>query len=171
MDDTPARTRNTKFTPETCAIILEAIGLHGLPISTACEAAGIAPTTYQRWITRGREQKRGRYASFVADIDQALAQFQRIHADRIIAASTGVATTKTSVKEHPDGSITREVVETTSFDWRASAWLLERRFPDWNQKLKTEQNVNVTGGPVTKVIFETVPIPPEMLAIDDYAEG
>ena len=41
----------TKFTPATREIILDAIGNHGLPITTACEAAGISPTTYQKCST------------------------------------------------------------------------------------------------------------------------
>ena len=48
--------------------------------------------------------------------------------------------------------------------------MLERRFPEWNQKLQTEQNVTVNQ-PVTKVVFEVVPIPAEMRELDDYAAG
>ena len=161
----------TKFNDDTRAIILDAIGNHGLPIKTACEAAGMSPTTYNAWLKKGREQKRGRFVEFVRDIDEALAKFQRIHAQRVIDAATkGSTTTRVSVKQLPDGSILRETVETNQADWRAAAWLLERRFPEWNQKLQTEQNVNVNA-PVTKVVFETVPIPPEMRELDDYITG
>ena len=161
----------TKFTDDTRTIILDAIGNHGLPITTACEAAGISPTTYQTWLRNGREQKKGQFVEFVRDIDEALAKFQQIHAQRVIDAATkGVTTLRHSVKQYADGSIVDETVETNQTDWRAAAWLLERRFPEWNQKLQTEQNVTVNQ-PVTKVVFEVVPIPPEMRELDDYAAG
>lgn len=36
-----------------------------------------------------------------------------------------------------------------SKDWRASAWILERRYETWNrkEKIETEQNIKFTGAP------------------------
>jgi hypothetical protein len=94
----------TKFTPETVHTLLSGIRA-GLPYRLAAEAAGISETTFTEWqagrLPRGAD--RALKASFPGQLTRA----------------RGESALRLS------GLISRAATD----DWRAAAWLLERRFP------------------------------------------
>ena len=81
----------------------------GTLVENAILRAGICRATWTNWKTRGRKEKTGIYADFLAAIKKAQADFESIYLNEI-----GVAAR--SRKAHPN--------------WTAAAWLLERCFPE-----------------------------------------
>lgn len=93
--------RKTKFSPQLGKAILEALS-KGASIQMACDYAGIGRSTYYSWKNKGEAQKSGQLKTFVDDVARASAQGGVHHLGRIYEASER--------------------------DWRASAWILERRW-------------------------------------------
>jgi hypothetical protein len=96
--------RPTKFTATTVDAVLAGIRA-GLPYRLAAEAAGISESTFHEW-QRGqfpRGADKALKAEFLASLTRAQGQ----------SALRLTAMISTAAKD----------------DWRASAWLLERRFP------------------------------------------
>jgi transposase len=81
--------------------VARAIAL-GMTQTDAARAAGVQPRTFESWLEKGRAGNPA-YARIVDPIDNARALGQRSLADRIAKASNK--------------------------DWRAAAWILERRHP------------------------------------------
>lgn len=96
--------RPSKFTPERCANIIDAIS-HRVPYEFAAEANGICETTLYEWIATGKQHRRegfdSPYTVFAEAIKRAEMQKIREHTDMIAAK--------------PER-------------WQADAWLLERRW-------------------------------------------
>jgi len=96
--------RPSKFTPERCAAIIDAIS-HRIPYEYAAEANGIVEKTLYNWLDTAREhQKEGidsEYTSFLQAIKRA--EMQRI-------------------REHS------EIISARPERWQADAWMLERRW-------------------------------------------
>ncbi len=96
--------RPTKFTPERCAAIIDAIS-HRIPYEYAAEANGICEDTLYEWLKIGRKHRAERidsdYTRFSESIKRAEMTRMRGHLD-IIA-------------ERPER-------------WQADAWILERRW-------------------------------------------
>ena len=107
--------RPTKLTKEVSAAICESVKI-GATYEDAAGAAGIAYSTYNEWVQRGKAEKRGVYAEFVEALDIANAECGRNMAHVIQqAAAKG--------------------------DWKAAeSWLRRRRRADWGD------NVDVTSG-------------------------
>jgi hypothetical protein len=81
----------------------------GLTYARAAQACGIGYSTFKQWMARGRKEKRGIYADFAAAIKKADAVCEGWHLENI---------RKHAVKS-----------------WQASAWTLERKFPDrWTKR-------------------------------------
>jgi hypothetical protein len=83
----------------------------GSPIPQACKAAGVSWNTAKVWLAKGREGKRP-YVDFYNAVEQAQAAW--------VCAST-LRVTKAGAK-----------------DWKASAWLLERRVESFRPPAKVE---------------------------------
>ena len=96
--------RPTKFTTETVATVLAGIRA-GLPYRLAAEAAGIHYDTFNEW-KQGRFP-RGADRQLRTEFSDQLTRAQGESARRLTALISTAATN----------------------DWRAAAWLLERRFP------------------------------------------
>ena len=94
----------TKFTNETVNTLMVGIRA-GLPFRLAAEAAGISETTFGDW-QRGK-LPRG--------------------ADRALKASFPLQLTR--ARGESALRLTALISTAASTDWRAAAWLLERRFP------------------------------------------
>jgi hypothetical protein len=109
--------RPTKFTSTTVAHLLTAIRA-GLPYRLAAEAAGISETTFHEW-QRG-EFPRGADKHLKAQFSEELTRARGESALRLMGVINQAA---------PD-------------DWRAAAWILERRFPQDFGK----QVLELTGG-------------------------
>jgi len=108
--------RPSKLTPELqekiCGYIAE-----GNTIENSCAAVGISSGCYRQWMIKGREQKSGKYFTFLTAVKKAEAKAQARYVKIIHDAS-----------------------ETT---WTAAAWWLERKYPaQWGRKQRHE----ISGG-------------------------
>lgn len=92
----------------------------GAPLTTACVASGVSWNTAKVWMSKGRKGLEP-YAEFVSAVKQAKAAW---------ACAATMRITKAGQE-----------------DWRASAWLLERRMKEFARPSKVELsgNVNVAG--------------------------
>jgi len=110
--------RPSKLTPEVQEKIARAIRAGNYP-EVAARHAGIHPATYYRWMERGELEgdapEDDPYRSFRAEVERALADAEAGEVGLIIqSAKAG--------------------------DWRAAAWLLERRFGErWGRRERVEQ--------------------------------
>jgi hypothetical protein len=130
--------RPSKLTPKTANMIVLALE-SGASIRLACKAAGIDKATYHRWLERGQaEQDRQDTAHDALDnLPRRAAKKRREAAQR-------------ACQPHPDEEPFREFCDRAmcahargdvellgriraaarAGDWRAAAWLAERRIPE-----------------------------------------
>lgn len=109
--------RPTDCTPEVTAAVCEQLR-EGLSISSACAAAGIDRSTYHRWIARGDEGPP--FSDFRAETTRARHDGNRV--------------------------LERTIRSAALDDWRAAAWMLERKAPeDWSKRTEIS---GPDGGPV-----------------------
>ncbi len=101
------RGRPSKLNPERVETICGAIK-RGLSQKTAAQLAGISEATLQGWIAKGRQAPHGQYVEFLKKLEGARGEGEKELVDIIKAA----------VNANGDA------------DWRAAAWLLERRWRD-----------------------------------------
>jgi len=98
--------RGSKFSEEIVRKLIASIQA-GNYIETACRYAGISHTTFYRWLEKGEKSRSGKFRDFVRQIEEALAISEQKMVLEINKAE----------------------------DWRAKAWLLERRFPErWGRR-------------------------------------
>lgn len=114
--------RPHKFTPENVDRVLEGIR-SGLPIHLACSAAGVAETQFYEW-QRG-EYPRGSDKRLKEQFQEELTRAKGESALRNIDIISKAA----------------------NADWRAAAWILERRFPQDFGKQALEIT-GADGGPI-----------------------
>ena len=125
--------RPTKLTPEVQDLIVDGINA-GLTFGLTCARAGVNPATFYRWLEKGETAKSGVYSEFCDTVSRAKAD----SALRLVSQITLQAPT----------------------DWRAAAFLLERRFPD--DYGKRSEITGKDGGPVkveakTQHVFQPTP--------------
>ena len=125
--------RPTKLTPDVQELIVDGINA-GLTFGLTCARAGVNPATFYRWLEKGETAKSGVYSEFCDAVERAKAD----SALRLVSQITLQAPT----------------------DWRAAAFMLERRFPDDYGK-RTEVT-GKDGGPVkvdakTQHVFQPTP--------------
>ncbi len=97
---TKKKGRPTKFTKERKERIIKAIAA-GCTYEMAADYAGISRTTLWGWLRKGEDPKQKSYCTFLNDVKSAEIEGAMVHLGTITAAS--------------------------SKDWKASAWMLERR--------------------------------------------
>jgi transposase-like protein len=125
--------------PKRIQAYLQALRL-GMTRSKAAHAVGLVPDTVREWIKRGEgtdkrpDRPDGRYAKFVAQVEEAEAGCIKEALEKIVNAS----------KDHNH--------------WTAAAWLLERIAP---QAYGRKQTTKVEGqvAHVTTYTFAEPPIP------------
>jgi transposase len=106
--------RPSKLIPEIKTKLLKALAA-GNHYEPACAYAGISYQTFRNWMKRGETASRGEYLEFFETVQGAIAQ--------------GEIASVAKIKKAEDS------------DWRAAAWMLERRHPDrWasTQRVKLE---------------------------------
>lgn len=96
--------RPSKFTPERCASIIDAIS-HRIPYEMAAEANGISASTLYEWLKIGNEQRE-----------------QGMETDYTIFSEALKRAEMQKVREHTD------MIAAKPERWQADAWLLERRW-------------------------------------------
>jgi hypothetical protein len=95
----------------------------------ACKFAGVSYSTFRTWMVAGE----------AADADAAMQAFvRRIHQAEATAAVRDLA----------------RIHEAAAHDWRAAAWLLERRFPESYGKQVLEQRHTGAGAPAVQVLVQ-----------------
>lgn len=112
----------TKLTPQLQEIIGNNITL-GMPLKFAAEAAGITEVTFYNWLKRGEAESKGQFFEFAEHVKACKAKAVQLHLKLITKAAT-------------DGS------------WQASAWILERRYPEEfgrKDRLELDANMNHSG--------------------------
>jgi hypothetical protein len=88
-------------------------------LETAATYAGVDESTLHRWLKRGRRKRKGSYHDLAVAFDKAVADSEVLGVARITKAAN-------------DGS------------WQASAWLLERRFPEnWGRRERREIKADI----------------------------
>ncbi len=97
---TKKKGRPSKFTKERKERIIKAIAA-GCTYEMAADYAGISRTTLWGWLRKGEDPKQKSYCTFLNDVKSAEIEGAMVHLGTITAAS--------------------------SKDWKASAWMLERR--------------------------------------------
>ena len=122
--------RPTKLTPEVQDLIVDGINA-GLTFRLTCARAGVNPGTFYRWLEKGEAAQTGVYREFCDAVERAKAD----SALRLVSQITLQAPT----------------------DWRAAAFMLERRFPE--DYGKRTEITGKDGGPVevdtkTKHVFQ-----------------
>lgn len=100
----PGPGRPTKLTPE----LQERVAAHvaaGAYVETAVAACGISKTSFYEWLRRGAEENEGPHREFLDAVEKAQAEAELKDLENITRAAA-------------EGN------------WQASAWRLERKFPD-----------------------------------------
>jgi len=107
--------RTIKITQETTEAICSAL-IRGASKEAAAAAASISLRTFNRWLSRAREEGAPEdLISFADEVEEAMNRAEIHLLEKIRAAE----------------------------DWRASAWILSRRFPDrWSEKRSVEVSTN-----------------------------
>ena len=109
--------RPTDCTPEVTEIVCRELRL-GLSIASACAAAGITKTSYYEY-----HQRAGEGTPF-----------------SVFAAAT------TKARSEGTRGLEHTVRKAAVGDWRAAAWMLERKAPeDWSKRTEI---TGVNGGPI-----------------------
>ena len=112
--------RPTKLTPDVQERIVQALRA-GNYADAAVRSAGIATSTFYRWLERGEDETTGIYREFRDAVRLAEAEAE-VHAVAVIRRAM------------PD-------------DWRAAMTYLERRHPDRWRRRQTTEVTGVDGGP------------------------
>jgi len=148
----PRRTgRRPKLTEELQQRILVAVRA-GVGIEESFRLAGIGVTTGHEWVRRGRGQDKTRqtaplYAKFAQALEKALAEDEAARIARINAAGRGGAVVYTRTVTTTKGETISET-RTTSPQWQADAWYLERKHPQrWALRSRFEHS-GPDGGPI-----------------------
>lgn len=118
--------RPSKLTPEVEARYLQAIRV-GSTRADAAALCGLDRRTVERWMQRAEEQPTSEYAAFAARVHEA-------DAHGVAAALAHI--TKASQK-----------------DWRAAAWMVERRRPEAYGKRETVKHEGSVDAPVVVDIW------------------
>lgn len=125
-----------KLTAEIEAKILSALRV-GSPLNTAAAYAAVAPSTFNLWLRQGRDGRQP-FKRLVDEIDLAIADGKMRHLVRIDQGADK--------------------------DWRAAAWLLERRFPtEFGEK--TQSEITVQARPFIDVSKLTITEQQTLLAL------
>lgn len=92
---------------------------HGLNITDCANLCNISRQTLHDWLDKGKKAKSGKYKKFYERFQKANTKFKFYHLDKI----------------------------TKNDSWQASAWILERTFPEeFGKKDKVDVNGNVDVG-------------------------
>ena len=152
--------RPTKLTSELQSRIVQAIQA-GNYIETAAAYAGISKNTLFDWLRRGAREKervagkpRARvrkeeapYVEFSDSVEKALAEAEVRDVVNVMKAADGG-------------------------QWQASAWRLERKFPDrWGHKAKIQQEISGPGGqPVSVAVDLSVLTDEELRSLESITK-
>ena len=148
--------RPSKLTPELRADLCRQIEAGATQIDAAA-CAGIHRATFQRWKAAGRKARSGQFRDFYDALKRAEAGFRMTHLQRIANSDPEV---ETRTRER-DGKVLETIKITRPPDWRRSAWLLERRYPEEFSRRHVKVDADVkTEEPPDRQRFEIVIVDP-----------
>lgn len=113
--------RPSKLTQKVAARIEELL-VAGCSMREVATVVGLDYSTVKKWLQRGREAKSGEYFAF----------FTRV----------------TRARERCTASLTEFIQKAAPEDWRAAAWMLERRAPKRWTKTQSVEVSGKGGGPI-----------------------
>jgi hypothetical protein len=138
--------RPTKLTPELQEKLCNLIS-RGFQLERAAELAGIGKSTFFRWKDKAKTAKSGIYRDFREAVKEADAKAEIILLESVRKTALGGLDQEETVTETEDGEkgsgdyTKKRVTKKKSFPvWQASAWILERRFPERWARDKALQN-------------------------------
>jgi hypothetical protein len=117
---------------DTKDTLLRAIS-SGLTYKDACAFAGISEGTFYNWKAKAEEAKSGKFFEFLKDIKKANLKAKASHLNNIKSAAFGgedVVEERIEVDAKGDTVSKTTTTKKTARQWVASAWILERRFPE-----------------------------------------
>ena len=122
---------NAKLTPKRVRVVLQAFA-EGHSIRVAAMRAGIAALTVKIWLRKGREDADPAYVEFLQNAEWAHAlheegELQNIH----------------------DAANAKGKHEGKTPQWTASAWQLERKYPEEYARHQVTRHEGHDGGPIT----------------------
>lgn len=135
-------TRTTDLIPSVQERICKALR-EGLHVHIAARLGGVHPATYYHWLKRGSETEEQPYVDFVEAVEQAQAEAQERAIGLIQKHAVGFLQVIEEEGEDASGpwSKTKKIPQA---DWKAAAWLMERRHPeDWGIRQKVEHSGSV----------------------------
>ena len=129
--DADNKGRRSALTPASRKKIVEGIE-YGMSNVDVCKLVGIHERTFYAWIEKGERDPKGKYYNFCKSVEKARVKFKEANLKTVVkAAWDKQIVEKHTYKTTPDGSRHTEYVrEEKGPDWKASAWLLERHFPE-----------------------------------------
>lgn len=96
-------------------------------IQVVCEANHINPGTFYNWMERGKEKRGKEFIAFFNAARESIA-----YSEMKLVVSIDRHANGRAVQMDSQGRVIHEQVPS---DWRAAAWLLERKFPDrWGKR-------------------------------------
>lgn len=135
--------------PKLTESLIEDISLllrRGCYVESASAACGISKDTFYRWLKNGKRPEGNRLEKLLSDaVMRSLAEAEARDLEIIDKAAHG---SPDVIETDPDGnpvldSDGRPIVIEYGLrpNWRASAWRLERKFPErWGRKSKVDTN-------------------------------
>jgi hypothetical protein len=134
--------RPSKLTPKVQNIVLEGIKL-GLTYEKVANLANVSRVTLRNWFKTGQKAKSGPFFDFFNALQKAEAEGEMRNLEKIRQASLGGQKVVTSKEIYRDNQLLEQITTTKKAapDWRAAAWILERRYPErWGKnKLNIDQ--------------------------------
>jgi hypothetical protein len=118
--------RPSKLTPTLTAAFCERVA-DGLSRTRAAVAVGISNKTLFAWLRLGRRSRSRPHADFRTAVLAAEAAFVAFRLAEVVQAAAPHRERTARTTTHADGRVVTEVTERVEADWRAAAWLLERR--------------------------------------------
>ncbi len=104
----------------------------GFTYKEAIDSVGIDESTFYRWQKQGKVQKKGQYFEFYKELKKANLMAKKVHLSNIHKQAQGGQDIQKIREKIIEGKlIEREILkEKTQPIWQASAWILERRYPN-----------------------------------------
>ena len=122
----------SKLNKRTSKIIVEALR-QVLPITRACNLAGISPPTFYRWLELGQENVSEKYRNFYLECEKAEVECEESCLKVVRKAINGdLESTKTKEVYDKKGNLSAKEVNTTKNapSWTAAMTFLERKYPE-----------------------------------------